>query len=113
MATPEYHSELIGYLQNKLNKPYLADLDEYLNESIDKNGNQRFTTRQRYKKASKVEEVVSESLPVYIRNCIDHPEVKPDIPSSDRASGITNEFDDSELAESISGLEQLISDENL
>lgn len=113
LATPEYHSELIGYLQNKLNKPYLVDLDKYLNKSVDKNGNQRFTTRRRYKKTSKVEEIVSESLPVYIRNCIDHPEVKPDIPSSDRASGITNEFDDFELAESISGLEQLISDENL
>ena len=113
LATPEYHSELIGYIQNKLNMPHLTDLDAYLRASIDRDGNQRFITKRRYKETLKNAKVISESLPVYIRNCIDHPEVRPNIPINDRASGITNEFDDSELSESISALEQLISDENI
>lgn len=75
IATPEYHNELFGVVQSRLNKPAIAKLDEVL---ADVKGEYRLEQKylrldSRYLGTIK-EPIACETLPVHIRNLIDHPE---------------------------------------
>lgn len=107
LCTPEYHSELLGHIQAKTGKERLKDLEEYLKELIQKFGSISSKTRCRANRGGMTE--VDELLPIYIRNCIDHPEAAGAITSDMKKRGINNQYTQEELEKSIQFLTKIIS----
>lgn len=78
IATPEYHSELFGIIQSKKNMDSLSHMDEMF---VKEYSLERKYTRidSRYLKVKsnnrhQCSPVATETLPVHLRNLIDHPE---------------------------------------
>jgi hypothetical protein len=78
IATPEYHSELLGLIQNKTNKPSIVALDNMFTDEYHLPRRYK-RLDSRYLKTAKNGEHISspvaiETLPIHLRNLIDHPE---------------------------------------
>lgn len=72
MATPEFHNELLGYIQTKLDTPQLARLDAIFTSQYKRPRKyQRFDSRCMTNNSCAI---ACETLPIHIRNLIDHPE---------------------------------------
>ena len=72
MATPEFHNELLGYIQSKLGINDLVSLDAlFMHEYGMRQQRRRFDSRC-FKGNNCA--IACETLPVHIRNLIDHPE---------------------------------------
>lgn len=105
---PEYHSELLGYIQAKSEIDRLDDLGNYLSSMCAKYGIVPTKTRCRVNHGNVTES--EELLPIYIRNCIDHPEAKSEITEEMKGKGIDNEYDQDELMQSVHFLTAIIKD---
>lgn len=108
LYTPEYHCELLGYIQVKSKKKSLKDLEEYLTKLASSLGGIAKRTRCKVDGGGKACES-EELLPIYIRNCIHHPEAAGKITKEMRQKNVDNEFTQEELGESIRFLSKLIS----
>ena len=85
----DYHIELFSYLQSKISIDSIKRMDDYIFNSQEFKSNENL-----YSKCSQYRNVEYKTLPVYIRNSIDHPE-----------SG--NKFNENELKISIELLIEL------
>lgn len=67
----EYHIDLYGYLQNKLGLDTIRKADNYIKKSP---LYQKTSHYKRYVKPGTLKNTIYQTLPTYIRNCIDHPD---------------------------------------
>lgn len=67
ISTVDYHIELYGYLQIRESKNTIKDADEYIRMSA------RYDAAIHYKPYTHGH-TTYQTLPTYIRNCIDHPD---------------------------------------
>lgn len=108
LCTPEYHSELLGFIQAKTGKEKLKDLEDYLKKFIQESGS--ISAKTRCKVNHGVPTEVKELLPIYIRNCTNHPEAASAITPEMKQKDINNQFLPEELENSIQFLAKIISD---
>ncbi|MGD9555016.1 MAG: AAA family ATPase [Arcobacteraceae bacterium] len=67
VVSNDYHIELYGYLQNKINETRVKQTDDYIKTQSDYNSSLHF------KNSSNPRGTSYDTLPTYIRNAIDHP----------------------------------------